>query len=131
MKTMITRLVIPLFALLLSPLLCVANSTAGSEYDESALASSVDASVFANAAPAAPLNDAERAALGQRAYRRSCVHCHGIMPKTLAHQDAMLFLRTVLNGRDDMPALGFKISAREVDTMRFYLAQCATNTLVC
>ena len=63
MKMMITILVIPLFALLLSPLLCVAKSTTASQVSALALTSSVDVSAFANAAPAAPLNDAERTAL--------------------------------------------------------------------
>ena len=92
------------------------------------------------AAPAATSNSVstlaepggtERIALGQRAYRRSCVHCHGITPKALPHRDAERFLQVVMDGRNEMPALGFKLTAQEVATMRAYVAQCAANSLTC
>ena len=70
-------------------------------------------------------------ALGQRGYRRSCVHCHGIQPKGLRYQDRSRFTNAVLHGSGQMPALGFKLTAREVELIRRYVAACAPDYQRC
>ena len=68
---------------------------------------------------------------GQQAYRRSCVHCHGIDPTRLMHRHAQQFERVVLEGLNDMPALSFKLSAEEVETIRVYISVCTNTPDVC
>ena len=77
---------------------------------------------------AAPVNTF---ASGRRGYRRSCVHCHGIQPKGLRYQDRSRFIDAVLNGSGQMPALDFKLTAREVELIRRYVAGCAPDYQRC
>jgi mono/diheme cytochrome c family protein len=72
-----------------------------------------------------------QAGQGARTYRQSCVHCHGIHPAGLAYEDPLRFRRAVLEGRGEMPALGFKLTAAEVEGVRRYLARCAAEAQAC
>jgi mono/diheme cytochrome c family protein len=79
----------------------------------------------------AALSDAERLDWGRTVYRRSCVGCHGIQPQGLAHEDRERFAASVLDGRGEMPALGFKLEPAEVMVAQAYVALCSANYSVC
>ncbi len=79
----------------------------------------------------AELDHAERLALGQRVYLRSCVNCHGIQPRELADADAQRFVANVLDGSGRMPALGFKLDATEVELAQAYVTLCSRDYGAC
>jgi mono/diheme cytochrome c family protein len=79
----------------------------------------------------ATLSDAERLDWGRTVYRRSCINCHGIQPQGLAHENPQRFASSVLDGRGEMPALGFKLEAAEVTVAQAYVAVCSDNYSVC
>ena len=68
---------------------------------------------------------------GQKAYRRSCVACHGVTPEDLAHNDQQHFIETVRNGYQAMPALGYKLNAVEAEIIRIYVSHCNADPSSC
>ena len=77
------------------------------------------------------LNPVDNLALGQRAYYRSCVHCHGIDPTNLPYQDKLNFSEIVLKGTDTKTGMGFKLNSTEVETIRLYLQHCLNSRQMC
>ena len=70
-------------------------------------------------------------ALGQQAYYRSCVHCHGVNPMSMPYQDKLSFTATILKGTDNKMAMGFKMHPAEVEAIRLYLQQCLNSRQMC
>lgn len=79
----------------------------------------------------ASLSEPERLAWGRKVYRRSCVSCHGIQPEAMVHDNTSRFVASVLEGRGEMPALGFKLNAAEVTVAQAYVAVCSRDYNIC
>jgi len=68
---------------------------------------------------------------GQRGYLHSCTHCHGVIPRDLAYDNPQHFVEAVRNGQNEMPALGYKLNAVEVEMIRLYVASCGADSRSC
>ena len=78
-------------------------------------------------ARSAAYSEQELLSLGEKTYWRSCENCHGTEPDALPHENRIGFERAVLDGKGEMPSLGFKLSVVEVEAIRQYLSHIAAE----